>query len=87
MLAKGEALPLAANGCSDAMRYRQKSAEAIVPGNLSIFFLEIRLKKKKRGEGLNVRMRERSTMFYIQSVSKAQPRKRTTCLRIGGTRK
>jgi hypothetical protein len=50
MLAKGEALPLAANGCSDAIRYQQKSAEAIVPGNLSIFFLERYTYKKGRAE-------------------------------------
>ena len=60
MLARGEAYPLAANGCSDATRYQQKSAEAIVPGNLSVFFYEGTIIQR---EGLNVRMRERSTMF------------------------
>lgn len=67
MLAKGEALPIAAKGCSDAIRYQQKSAEAIVPGKLSIFFRDTIIKR----EGLNVRMREQSTMFQHQSVSKA----------------
>jgi hypothetical protein len=68
MLARGEAYPLAANGCSDTARYPQKSAEAIVPGNLSIFFFRDTIIQR---EGLNVRMRELSTMFYIRSVSKA----------------
>ena len=66
MMAKGEALLLTANGCSDAKRYSQKSSEAILPGNLSVFFRDTLIKR----EGLNVRMREQSTMFYIQSVRK-----------------
>jgi hypothetical protein len=67
MLAKGEEFLIAANVCSDTIRYPQKSAKAIVPGNLSIFLKEVKLQSKgliKEATGRRATVEKPAAPYY-----------------------
>jgi len=57
----------AVNVCSDALRYFQKSADAIV-GQKRVLSRNKYREVSRKTEGLNVKVRERITMFYREGV-------------------